>query len=92
MKLTIEMPFSEEELKSARALAEKGKPEQLRLLCRKEAERFEALMKSHPQYQDGLIKIERLAVEGYLYQKLRGHLDAKEKTSSPYQEGQNGTT
>jgi len=34
-------------------------------------------MRKHPDYADGLVKIERLAVEGYLYQKLRGHIDEK---------------
>jgi hypothetical protein len=77
MNLTLELPFTEPELKSAQEEAGRGNAEPLRALCRKEVEAFESWMRQHPDYSDGLVRIERLAVEGYLYQKLRGHIHAK---------------
>ena len=77
MNLAFELPFTEAELVAAQAEAGQGNAGPLRALCRKEVEAFEATMRKHPDYADGLVKIERLAVEGYLYQKLRGHIDEK---------------
>ena len=74
MNLTIELPFTEQEFKAAQDEAAKGNVGPLRLLCRKEVEAFEAAMRQHSDYADGLVRIERLAVEGYLYQKLRNHI------------------
>lgn len=74
MRLVIDLPFSESELNVAKEEASKGNAAPLRALCRKELEAFEAVMRKHPDYADGLVKIEKLAVEGYLYQKLRGHI------------------
>lgn len=48
----------------------------LKDLCRKEVERFhEYLVKFGGDYKEGLSKWERWAIEGYLYQKIRGHID-----------------
>ena len=76
MKIELELPFPEEALRTALEYAEKGKAEPLRSLCQKEVARFERSVAQHPAYRDGLVVIERRAVEGYLYQKLRGHIDA----------------
>lgn len=77
MNFVLEFPFTEAELKSAQEEASRGNAGPLRVLCQKEVEAFEACMKQHPDYADGLVRIERFAVEGYLYQKLRGHIHAK---------------
>ena len=53
-----------------------GKP--LRDLCRKEVEIFDSFLRTQEGYRDGLAKFERLAIEGYLYQKIRGRLDEKD--------------
>ena len=63
------------------ALRNGGDP--LRTLCRKEVESFSAwlhgwaasLPEGAPgsEYQEGLAKWERRVVEGYLYQKIKGH-------------------
>jgi hypothetical protein len=82
MKLELELPFSESELNSAKEESDKGNPSPLRALCRKEVEAFEASMMLHPDYSDGLVKIEKLAVEGYVYQKLRGHITYPQKNQS----------
>ena len=76
MKIELSLPFSEEELRVALEQADKGKSDPLRALCQKEVARFEQAARQHPAYRDGLVIIERRAVEGYLYQKLRGHIDA----------------
>jgi hypothetical protein len=86
MNLTIKLPFAEDELAAAQAEASRGNAGPLRDLCRKEVEAFEACIKQHPDYADGLVKIERLAVEGYLYQKVRGHVDEKAAPSHLPQE------
>jgi hypothetical protein len=77
MNLALELPFTEVELKSAQEEASRGNAGPLRALCRKEVEAFETTIREHPDYADGLVQIERFAVEGYLYQKLRGHIHAK---------------
>ncbi len=75
-KIQVLMP-SEEEFDAAIVAADKGVSEPLRVLCRKEVERFEAyLKKSDAWFAEGLAPIERRAVEGYIYQKLRGHMDS----------------
>ena len=61
----------------AKEVSKGGEP--LRVLCRKEVDLFDAYLKSQGgEWADGLAKFERLAVEGYLYQKIRGHLDEKD--------------
>jgi hypothetical protein len=51
----------------------------LKSLCREEVERFHRyLMDFGGDYKEGLTRWERSAVEGYLYQKIRGHIDAPE--------------
>lgn len=74
MNFTFELPFTESELKSAQDESARGNAGPLRVLCRNEVEAFESYIRQHPDYSDGLVQIERLAVEGYLYQKLRGHI------------------
>ncbi len=55
-----------------------GDSKLLRNLCRKEAESFdEYLRQVDPQFKEGLARWELLAVEGYIYQKLKGHIDAQ---------------
>jgi hypothetical protein len=54
-------------------------PEFLRSLCRKEVERFERYCTStDPNFSDGagFARIEARAIEGYLYQAVKGHIDA----------------
>lgn len=87
MRIEISLPWSEDELHEAGEAAQRGNSGPLRALCRKEVERFEDVLRQHPDYADGLVKIERLAVEGYLYQKLRGHLDEKAAAHNLHQEG-----
>lgn len=74
-KIQVRVP-SEDEFNVAVAAAEKGNGVPLRDLCREEVERFEAyLKKSDPWFAEGLVQIEQRAIEGYIYQKLRGHVD-----------------
>jgi hypothetical protein len=74
MKVELEFPWTEEELSAAVAeVRSSGKSDPLRSLCQKEVEHFEQAVTQHPDYADGLVKIERLAVMGYLVQKLLGH-------------------
>ena len=68
-----------------------GDPDGLRSLCRKEVDRFdEYLRRTDPQFRDGLARFERLVVEGYLYQKAKGHLDANQETDQLPMEGNDG--
>ncbi len=85
MTIEIVLPFSEDELAEATLEAEKGNKEPLRALCRKEVERFEAYLREFGARADnhmdhdwvhGLARFEKLVVEGYIYQKVRGHIDA----------------
>lgn len=70
--ITLNLP-----LDAAKEVFKGGKP--LRDLCRKEVEIFDAYLRSQGgEWVDGLAKFERLAVEGYLYQKIRGHLNEKD--------------
>lgn len=80
MKLELEFPFSDDDFREAIDEAKQGNAGPLRDLCQKEGERFEKVVRSHDHYKDGLVRIERLAVEGYIYQKLRGHVDAVKET------------
>ena len=68
--------------------------ERLRSLCRKEVERFEQYCTTvDPNFQDGsgFVRIEARIVEGYLYQKLKGHIDAHHESNLLSEEGQDGT-
>ena len=48
----------------------------LRSLCQKEVDAFDAYLRRYgAEYAEGLAKFERLAIEGYIYQKIRGHLE-----------------
>jgi hypothetical protein len=83
VEIKVSMP-SKNDFNSATDAAENGNSQPLRDLCRKEVDRFEAyLKKSDPWFVDGLASLERKAVEGYLYQKLRGHMDAPEIEGLP---------
>ena len=73
----ITIKITDDEL--AQTVAAGGEP--LRALCRQEVENFDQYLRRYgSEYQDGLAKFERLVLEGYLYQKIRGHLD---QDSSP---------
>lgn len=52
-------------------------PEALRSLCRKEVSKFADYVNDvDPQFRKcPLAKEERVAIEGYLYQKVKGHID-----------------
>lgn len=61
-----------------------GNPELLKALCQKEVDIFEAYVKSADEwFEDGLVKIERNAIAGYLYQKAKGRLGGKEESGDP---------
>ena len=49
----------------------------LRDLCRKEVDRFDAYLRQKVggEYKEGLARFERFAIEGFLYQSVRGHID-----------------
>jgi hypothetical protein len=72
--LVLELPFTPTELNAAQEAASSGNAGPLRALCQREVEAFESQVRLHPEYLDGLVRIERLAVEGYLYQKIRNHI------------------
>ena len=75
MKVELEFPWTEEEFLAAMdAVTTSGKSDPLRALCQKELDNFASVVRQHPDYSDGLVKIECLAVAGYLFQKLRGHV------------------
>ena len=70
-----------------------GDPDRLRFLCQKEVERFERYCTAvDPNFQDGggFVRIEARAVEGYLYQKLKGHIDAHHKSDLLPEERKDG--
>jgi hypothetical protein len=71
-----------------------GDSDLLRSLCRKEVERFEQYVNAvDPNFSDGqgLVRIEARVLEGYLYQKLKGHIDAHHQENLLPEEGQDGT-
>lgn len=91
MKITFDFPFSEAELQDAKAaVKERHDALPLRLLCRREVGFFERQAMQHPDYSDGFTRIERFVVEGYLVQKLLGHVDAAPSEGDISKEGQNG--
>jgi hypothetical protein len=66
-------------------------PGYLRSLCQKEVSRFEEYVRAEdPQFADGLSRFEKLAIEGYLYQKARGHVDAFHGKDLHHMERKNG--
>jgi hypothetical protein len=73
MKVKVTLEGSPDE---AERLLEGG--DSLRDLCRKEVDRFDRYLRDAvgKDYATGLANWERFAVEGYLYQKLRNHIDA----------------
>lgn len=81
----IKIPVSsEDELEAALAAADKGESGPLRSLCQKEVERFDSYLKrSDPSFHEGLVRIEKLAIEGYIYQQLRGHVDSSSPSRLP---------
>jgi hypothetical protein len=69
--------------------------EHLRSLCRKEVERFEQYCNAtDPSFEDGVgfVRIEARVLEGYLYQKLKGHIDAHHEGNLLPKERQDGAT
>ena len=71
----------------------KGGSQLLRDLCRKEVESFdEYLRRVDPQFTDGLSKWESLVVQGYIYQKLKGHIDAQDHQGNDSKERTDGPT
>ncbi len=53
-------------------------PEALKALSRREAGVFDAwLREKEPEYHDGLVPIERLAIAVYIYKKLAEQFDAE---------------
>lgn len=81
----IKIPVSSEDaLKGALAAADKGNSGPLRSLCQKEVERFESYLKGvNPDFHEGLVRIEKLAIEGYIYQQIRGHVDRDSPSHLP---------
>lgn len=68
-------------------------PSYLRSLCQKEVDRFvDYVQHEDPQFRDGLAKFERFAIEGYLYQKAKGHIDAFYGQKLQHPEGKDGKT
>jgi len=66
---------------------------QLRSLCLKEVNAFEAyVQKTDPQFKDGLSRFERFAIEGYVYQKIKGNFDADTEENQLHMERQDGKT
>jgi hypothetical protein len=55
-----------------------AKTDRLRTLCQKEVQRFEDYCRAtDPNFRDGgFAKFELRVLEGYLYQKVKGHIDA----------------
>jgi hypothetical protein len=60
------------------AVANGGEP--LRNLCHQEAANFDRYLREEVggEYAAGLAKFEWLAIEGYLYQKIRGRLESQD--------------
>ena len=91
--MTLEVPPEElgdhENIQSAMK-----NPDVLRSLCRKEVERFERYCNAvDPNFTDGrgFVKIEARILEGYIYQKVKGHIDAYHKKNMlPNQERNDG--
>lgn len=63
----------------------------LRALCRKEVDAFEEKLRQHPHYPEGLSRFERFAIEGYVYQKIRGGFDETLDQADPTDRRQDGT-
>lgn len=62
----------------AEKVANGGVP--LRDLCRQEVDKFDTYLRGYSdEYVEGLARFERLAIEGYIYQKVRGRFDGQEK-------------
>jgi hypothetical protein len=57
-------------------------PEELKKLCRKETDAFERLMRQQDSTFGSLAGFERMAIQSYLYQKLRGRLNEENPTDS----------
>ena len=92
MKIEFSFPFTEQEFKEALDAHQNGNPKLLRSLCQKEVEGFEAAIRQHPDYQDGLVRIERRVVEGYLYQRLKGCIQHADPSNNPLPKEQSSGT
>jgi hypothetical protein len=69
-------------------------PDALRSLCRREADRFDTYLRNYgDEYAEGLADWEKKAVEGYIYQKIRGRIDEQtEEVSDLPGGGKDGET
>jgi hypothetical protein len=88
--MALTMMIKDVSPEDAEEIAKGGEP--LRTLCRKEVDCFDAYLRAvGGDYKEGLARFERFAVEGYLYQKLRGHFDAYAEEGHLPAEGQDGS-
>lgn len=65
----------------------------LKNLCRDAVDTFDRYLRLAVKgdYADGLVRVEKYAIEGYLYQSLRGHIVPEEIESYIPEEGPDGT-
>lgn len=93
-RFTLTLEVDPEELGKFESLeAAVANTEFLKFLCRKERERFEQYCNAtDPNFRDGqgFVRIEALVLEGYLYQMVKGHVDAYHAGDLSPLEGQNG--
>lgn len=73
MRIVIDDP------KVAKEVANGGDP--LKDLCRKECDLFEKVMQEQDSTFGPLASFERMALQSYLYQKIRGRIGAADQTS-----------
>jgi hypothetical protein len=71
-KFAVSLELPEDKLSSALS-----NPDALRAVCKEEVTRFATYVNTvDPQFKKcPLAKEERAAIEGYLYQKVKGHID-----------------
>jgi hypothetical protein len=72
----------------AKEVANGGDP--LKLLCRKECDLFERCMQEQDPTFGPLAQFERMAVQSYLYQKIRGRIGASTSQGQHSEEQQDG--
>jgi len=99
-KIEFDFECSPEELQEAVEAAERDNSSLLRGLCQKEIDRFDQYLSNFGSQATndvdrdwvyGLSRWERRVLEGYLYQKIRGHIDAKVSQSNIDSGRKNGT-
>lgn len=93
-KFTLTMEVEPGELGEFESLKDAmANSEFLKSLCRKEVNRFEQYCNAtDPNFRDGagFVKIEALVLQGYLYQMVKGHIDAYHAGDLPALEGYDG--